>query len=165
MRWLTHLLTTRWSARRRFPVAALDALEAAIAAGERQHRGELRVVIEPALDLAQILAGITPRQRAVRAFAELGVWDTAENNGVLLYIGLADRAVEIVADRGYRDGAGHVPAATWAQICTQMSTHFSDGRFQDGVLHGVAAVAAVMAGVFPGDGSGPDELPNRPTFI
>ena len=106
MRWLRHLLTTRWSARRRFPVAALDALEAAIAAGERQHRGELRVLIEPALDLAQILAGITPRQRAVRAFAELGVWDTAENNGVLLYIGLADRAVEIVADRGYRDGAG-----------------------------------------------------------
>ena len=165
MRWLRHLLATRWSSRRRFPPAALDAIEAAVAAGERRHRGELRVVIESALDLSHIVAGITARQRAIQLFAELGVWDTADNNGVLLYMCIADRAVEIVADRGYRDGAGHIEPSAWADICTAMSAHFGDARFQDGVLHGVTAATQLMATVFPGDGSDPDELPNRPSFI
>ena len=162
MRWLNHMTTTRFSTKRRFSPAALDTLEAAIAAGEKRHRGELRMVIEAALDLGHVLAGVTSRQRAVQVFAELGVWDTAENNGVLLYICVADRAVEIVADRGYRE---RVDQQTWVEICTAMSKHFADQQFQAGALHGVEAAAALMASVFPGDGSDRDELPNRPSFI
>ena len=125
----------------------------------------MRIVIEAALDLSHVFAGVTARQRAVQVFAELGVWDTVENNGVLLYICIADRAVEIVADRGYRTGTGLIDPQAWADICTAMSAHFGDGRFQEGALHGVQAIAALMATVFPGDGSDPDELPNRPSFI
>lgn len=162
MRWLNHLLTTRWTARRHFPSATLDALEVAIAAGERTHRGELRVVIEAGMDLAHVLDGVTPRQRALQVFADLGVWDTQENNGVLLFVDIADHAVEIVADRGYRS---HIEASAWAEVCAAMSRHFAAREFQQGALYGIGRAAALMASVFPGDGSDPDELPNRPSFI
>ena len=109
-RLFRHLLETRWSMRRRFTPAVLDRIEAAVHASEATHRAELRVVIETDLDAWSILADRPPRDRALEVFATYGVWDTEENNGLLLYVLFADHDVEIVADRGY---TGRVMSEEW----------------------------------------------------
>lgn len=161
-RLLAHLLTTRWGLRRRFPRATLAAIEAAIAAAEQRHSGEIRFAIETCLDLRRLWAGCDARQRAAEVFARLRVWDTDGRNGVLVYVLLADRDVEIVADRGFD---GRVSGAEWQAVCAAMAGHFGSGRFEHGALSGVDAVAALIARHFapvPGDR---DELPNRPAVL
>ena len=162
MRWLRHLFTTRWHMRRAFAAPTLDAIEQAVAASEQAHRGELRVALEAAFDLPQLLRALTPRQRAVQVFTELGVWDTDENNGVLVFVLLAENTVEIVADRGY---AGLVSTEEWQAACKLMSTRFADEDFAGGARLGIEALTALMARAFPGDGRDPNELPNRPQLV
>lgn len=162
MRWLTHLFTTRWHVGRVFAKDTLDAIEAAVAASEQRHRGEIRLAVEAALDVGPLLAGMTARQRAQQVFAELGVWDTDENNGVLVYVLLADHAVEIVADRGYR---GRVDEAEWRAITARMAGSFASGDFKLGALHGIDALTTLLAREFPGEGRDPNELPNRPRLL
>ena len=132
-RALRHLVTPSWTVRRVFDDAALLAIEQAIAATERVHGGEIRVAIEGNLSPAELWSGVTPRQRAVQVFAQLGVWDTAANNGVLIYLSWADRDVEIVADRGYND---RVSAQQWADICATMERLFAARQPQQAVLEG-----------------------------
>src|SRR5450631_1302002 len=110
VRLFRHLFETHLLTQRRFPAAVLDRIEAAVREAEARHAGELRVVIETDLDAWSILAGKTPRQRAIEVFAAFHVWDTELNNGVLLYVMCADRVVEIVADRGFNP---LVTAAEW----------------------------------------------------
>ena len=138
MRWLRHLFTTRWHMRRAFAKTTLDTIEQAVAASEQVHRGELRVALEAAFDLHQLLRALTPRQRAVQVFTELGVWDTEENNGVLVFVLLAENAVEIVADRGY---AGLVTMAEWQAACRLMSARFADQDFAGGARLGIEALS------------------------
>ncbi len=157
-----HLITDYWSARRAFPAATLHAIEEAIAAGERLHSGELRFVVESSLSLGLLLHSTDSRSRAVRLFGELGVWDTEENSGVLIYVLLADRRVEIVADRGVDRRVG---AGAWAEICRTMQDAFRARRFKAGALEGISAVCALLAKHFPADRSNPDELPNRPIVM
>ena len=161
-RIVRHLFETRFATRRRFTPVVLDRIEAAIARAEAEHQGELRFVIETDLDAWSILAGKTPRQRALEVFAGLHVWDTAQNNGVLLYVLFADRAVEIVADRGFND---LVSAAEWADVCRAMQTEFREGRWEHGALAGVNAVARLLTRHFPGSGRDGNELPDRPTLL
>lgn len=160
-RALRNLATPVWLARRCFPPAALDAIEAAIRAGERSHAGELCFVVEAALELADLWRGVTARERALAVFAELGVWDTEANNGVLIYVLVAERDVEIVADRG---AAARVGPQEWEAVCREMEAHFREGRFQAGALAGVAAVSALLARHFPVSGERADanELGDRP---
>ena len=162
MRWLRHLFTTRWHMRRAFATSTLDTIETSVAASEQLHRGELRFALEASFDLAQLLRALTPRQRAVEVFTELGVWDTDENNGVLVFVLLAENAVEIVADRGY---AGLVATDEWRSACTLMSARFADGDFAGGARLGIEALTALMARAFPGSGRDPNELPNRPQVM
>jgi len=163
-RWFRHLFTTRAALRREFPPGTLAAIEAAVAESERHHSGEIRVAIETALDPAQVRHGRSPRQRALEVFARLSVWDTEANNGVLIYVLLADRDVEIVADRGYN---GRVSDEEWASVCRAMESGFRAGRFEQGTLEGIARVSDLVAGHFPaGSGSrNPDELSNRPAIL
>ena len=98
---------------RAFPPSAMAAIEEAIAKSEREHSGELRFAVEPALDTSALLAGQSGRERALEVFSQLRVWDTEENNGVLIYLLLADRDIEIVADRGVN---ARVPQAEWEKI-------------------------------------------------
>jgi uncharacterized membrane protein len=161
-RTLRHLFATRWSARRRFTPAVLARIEAAIAGVERSHAGELRFAIETALDLPELWIGTTARERAIRVFGHLGVWDTAGNNGVLIYVLDADRDVEIVADRAI---AARVPQAAWASVCRAMEDHFRAGRFAEGAEAGVAAVGALLARHFPGAGRDRNEQPDRPVML
>jgi uncharacterized membrane protein len=158
-----HLNTGRWSLRRAFPKAALQEIAQATASIEARHAGEIRFAIEHSLPFRRLWRGVTPRQRALEVFAQLGVWDTRDNNGVLIYVLLADHDVEIVADRGV--GAGRVSQAEWRQCCAVMEDHFRQGRFPEGALAGIEAVAAVLARHPPGPPDAGNELPNPPAVL
>jgi uncharacterized membrane protein len=108
-----------------------------------------------------VLAKLPPRERALEVFGLLRVWDTEHNNGVLVYVLLADRDVEIVADRGIHR---HVGEAAWQRVCETMEAAFRAGRYEQGALAGIEAISALLAGAFP-RGGGADELPNRPVVI
>jgi uncharacterized membrane protein len=157
-----HLLAHRWKARRLFPPKVLAAIEQAIKAGEATHSGQVRFVVEGALDGAPLFRDQPARDRALDVFAQLRIWDTAHNNGVLIYLLLADRQVEIVADRGIDARVG---AAGWENICTGMEADFRAERFEVGSIKGIQAVSRVLATYFPAHGVGKNELPDAPVVI
>jgi uncharacterized membrane protein len=157
-----HLLAHRWRERRIFPPTVLAAIEAAIKAGEATHSGQVRFVVEGALDGAPLFRNQPARERALDVFSRLRIWDTAHNNGVLIYLLLADRDVEIVADRGIDAKVG---AAGWEKICREMETDFRAGDFERGVIKGIGAVSRELATHFPAQGPGPNELPDAPVVM
>ncbi len=162
-RWLRHLCTGRLARQRCFPSSTLDAIESAVRELESQHPGEIRVAIEASLSPAQLWRGVTPRDAAIATFAQLGVWDTEHNNGVLIYVLLADHDVEIVADRGV--GEGRVPQQEWQAACDVMRAHFREGQFEQGVVTGIHAVADVLARYPPDRPDVGNELPNAPVVF
>jgi uncharacterized membrane protein len=161
-RFWRHVAMSPIQARRSFPPATLDALQARIAAGEKRHRGEIRFVVEAELTTGQLWRDLTSRERARQVFAEQGVWNTEENNGVLIYLLLADRRVEIVADRGIDK---RVEASQWVAVCRMMESNFREGRFEAGAGAGVDAVSDLLAVHFPATGERPNELEDRPKLI
>ena len=162
-RFWRHLVTDHRSARRAFPESALRRIEAAIAAGEARHRGQVRFVVEPALPLARVLAKLPPRVRAVEVFALMRIWDTEENAGILVYVLLADRDVEIVADRGIDRRVGK---GDWEAVCRRMEAAFRAGRHAEGVERGIAELNALLEQHFPrGDGAPGNELSDRPVIL
>ncbi len=163
MRWIRHLFLDQLVLHRAFPRATLQAVADAVAAQERRHRGELRVVIEGGLPFMALLAGRSARERAHELFARLGVWDTEDNAGVLIYLLLADRRVEIVADRGIQACVGNT---AWETICGAMQREFAAGRYEAGMLTGLASVSDLLVQHFPaGPGENPNELPDAPTVV
>ena len=162
MRWLKHLVA-RMGAERHFPPATLDAIQHAIAASEHRHLGEICFAVEGGLPFGEVLANRAPRARAEAAFARLNVWNTEHNTGVLVYILVADHAIEIVADRGI---AAKVDAAEWSAICALMQREFAVGEYEKGSLAGVAAITEVLVRHFPANGGrNLDELPDRPVLL
>jgi uncharacterized membrane protein len=157
-----HLLEHRWRVRRIFPPKVLAAIEQAIKAGEATHSGQIRFVVEGALDGKPLLRNQSARERALDIFSHLRIWDTAHNNGVLIYLLLADRKVEIIADRGIDAKVG---AAGWEKICRAMETDFKAGNFESGVIQGIDAVSRQLAAHFPAHGRGRNELPDAPVVI
>lgn len=161
-RWINNFRATPFGTRRRFPGHVLQAIEKAITTVEAKHAGEIRFVVETSLDFAELWAGCTPRQRAIALFGSLGVWDTANNNGVLIYVLMAERDVEIIVDRGM---AERVSPAEWEAVCRVMEAHFRDGRFREGSLAGIEAVGELLAKHFPQQGGDRNEQPNRPVLL
>jgi uncharacterized membrane protein len=161
-RLVLHLATPSWLVRRHFPASALAAIEAAIAAGEQHHEAEIRFAVEGALDPRAILRGVTPRARAIDVFSELRVWDTEHNTGVLIYLLLADRDVEIVADRGV---AAKIPPAAWEAICREMEEHLRAGSYGDAAVAGIRATSDLLARHFPSRGPGRGEQPDEPVVL
>src|SRR4051794_36111743 len=157
-----HLIEHRWRVRRIFPPKVLVAIERTIKATEATHSGQIRFVVEGALDGAPLFRGQSARERALDIFSQLRIWDTAHNNGVLIYLLLADRDVEIVADRGIDAKVG---AAGWEAICAAMEAEFRNGNFEAGVLKGIAAVSRELAKHFPANDVGRNELPDAPVVI
>lgn len=149
--------------RRIFPAATLAAIEQAVKDCEHEHPGEVRFAVEPALHLQAVWRALSPRQRAVQVFSELRVWDTQHNDGVLIYVLLADRAVEIVADRGV--ARGRVPQHEWDQACRLMESHFRERRFEEGAVAGVRAVAAILARYPAGPKDVGNEQPDAPVIL
>ena len=158
-----HLTTGSLVQRRRFPAATLASITDAVRACESRHAGEIRFAVEPALDAAAVWRGMTSRARALEVFAQLRVWDTEHNNGVLIYVLLADRAVEIVADRGV--AAGRVPQGDWDAICRLMERHFREGRIAEGSVAGIEAVADVLARFPPAKRDAGNEMPDEPVLL
>ncbi len=157
-----HLLEHRWRVRRIFPPEALAVIERTIKAGEETHSGQVRFVVEGALDGKPLFTNQSARERALDIFSQLRIWDTAHNNGVLIYLLLADRQVEIVADRGIDAKVG---AAGWERICKAMETDFKAGNFAGGVVKGIQAVSQQLAAHFPRHRAGPNELSDKPVVI
>jgi uncharacterized membrane protein len=161
-RALRHLFSTRNEAERAFPASALTAISEAITAGEQTHRGEVRLVVEKSLPLSAVWEGVSNRQRAISLFADYGIWDTEDNCGVLIYVNLADRKVDIVADRGINR---RIEPATWQAICNTMTAGFAQGRFQDAALNAIGQVNALLRQHFPANGSRSNELPDKPLML
>ncbi|MGH8750608.1 MAG: TPM domain-containing protein [Burkholderiales bacterium] len=157
-----HLMTGQLALRRVFPPRALRAIEQAIRGCEAAHRGQIRFAVEPALDFIPLLRGQTARQRAHQVFSQLRVWDTEHNNGVLIYLLLADRDVEIVADRGVHARLGNVG---WEEICRRMEKSFRAGQFEQGVIAGVEAVAGHLEQHYPAQPTQSNELPDTPVIL
>ena len=160
-RFWKHLVMTPWKAARCFPPATMDRIQREIAEQESRHRGEVCFVVEAELETAQLWRGLTPRERARQVFAAEGVWNTEENSGVLVYVLLAERQVEIVADRGIER---RVEPGTWQAIVDLMDAHFAAGRFEQGAVEGLAAIGAVLEKHFPARGERRNELADRPVL-
>jgi hypothetical protein len=161
-RFFRHLLSDYWSVRYAFPPRAMKTIEETIAAQERRHDGELRFAVESALPFFDLLRGVSARDRAIELFSRLRIWDTEQNAGVLVYLLLADKRVEIVADRGIHARVG---GAAWEAICGAMQREFAAGRFESGVVTGLQAISDLLATHFPPRGENPDELSNRPVVL
>lgn len=162
MRLLKHLFAR--SARRLFPEARLQRIAEAIARDELRHRGEVCFAVESALDWRAVWAGRQARDRAAEVFSRLRVWDTAENNGILIYLQLADRRIEILADRGL---AGRVSDEQWRGVCQLMEERLRAGDAEAAALEGVAAAGELLAAHFPRIDGHEDrnELPDRPQLL
>ena len=161
-RMLRHMLSDQRSLRRAFPRAALRAIRDQIGEQEKRHGGELRFAVEASLPLLRLWHRQDARSRAVELFGTLRVWDTEHNSGVLIYLLLADKRVEIVADRGINSKVG---AAAWEAICGEMQRSFAAGRFEQGVTLGVAAVSDLLAAHYPPVAARANELPNEPVVL
>jgi hypothetical protein len=161
-RIVRHLLATRWTVRRAFPRGALAAIDKAIRESETGHRGEIRFVVEGALQIEPLLRGQSARERAIDVFSQLRIWDTEQNNGVLIYLLLADRNVEIVADRGIDAKVG---PEEWERICRGMEAAFRQAEFEAGGIGGIREVTRHLAVHFPPGGDDRNELPDKPVVL
>lgn len=161
-RWFQNLTTTHFALRRHFPPATLSAIDAAIAASERHHRAEIRCAIETSLPVGHLFRGVTSTVRAAQVFSALGIWDTAANNGVLVYVLLAEHSIEIVADRGF---AGLVTPGEWQSICAEMEAAFREGRYAEGALAAVERISRLARQHFPATGDDRNELPDRTVLL
>jgi tRNA(Ile2) C34 agmatinyltransferase TiaS len=157
-----HLMATRWRVNRAFSGDTLAAIDRAIKASEAAHRGEIRFAVEGALHIEPLLRGQTARERAIDVFSHLRVWDTERNNGVLIYLLLADRDVEIVADRGIHEKVG---GQEWERICRKMEAAFRQADYEGGVIGGIREVTRHLAEHFPPVGDDRNELPDKPVVL
>lgn len=161
-RFLKHLFTTPACVYRHFSKAALHNIELTIQQSEHLHSGEIRFVVESALHPYALWHKQSPKQRALELFAQLGIWDTAHNNGVLIYLLLADRDVEIIADRGLHN---HVGLSGWETICRVMEHEFRQGQFEAGVIYGIEQTSHLLSQHFPAHGLNPNELSDKPLIL
>ena len=162
LRYLVHWWMGLRGASGAFPLSVRENIEREIEAAEQQHQGEICFAVQAALGFPPLWRGVTSQQCAMRAFASLGVWDTAANNGVLIYVLLADRSVEIIADRGI---AALIPDGEWQSLCNAAQERFRTGDFEGGAVTAVRGVASRLARHFPGDGVPANELPNQPILL
>ncbi len=161
-RWFKHALTPSWLATHRFGPTLSAEIGAAVMLAEAGQRGELRFVVEGPLPFAYLWHDRSARQRAADLFAQLGVWDTAENSGVLIYVQLVDHSVEIFADRGI---SAKVPQADWNAVCREMETAFKAADYRGGALAAIHSVGHLLTTHFPGDEENPNELADQPVLL
>lgn len=162
IRFIKHMFSHPWQVQRHFSAESLRTIEKAIAASEKTHAGEIRFVVEAGLHPYEILCKKTPKKRAIELFGRLNIWDTEHNNGVLIYLLLADRDVEIVADRGIDRQVGH---EGWEEICHEMEKLFRKGQFEAGMLQGIARISAALEKYYPQTGVSKNEVSNKPLIM
>jgi uncharacterized membrane protein len=164
---LQRLLKHRWldghDSHRAIPPDLLARLRQRVQASEARHSGEIRIYVEAGLPTSYLWRGLSARHRAVTLFGKLRVWDTEHNNGVLIYLLLADQAIEIVADRGLNQ---HMSATQWHTLVARMGAAFKDARYEDGLTQALEEVSALLVSYFPlAAGERHDnELPDEPVL-
>lgn len=161
-RLFRHLAATQRGAHRLFSPETLRRLQDVVASGEATHRGEVRLIVESALPLRKVRRGMGTRQRALDLFGTFRVWDTEHNNGVLLYINIADRKVEVIADRA---AAQEIGAARWQAACDLAQQSFRAGDFERGVTEALQAIHVALADAFPAQGARANELSDAPMVL
>lgn len=157
-----HLCILPSAVNKYFPKDAMRRIEAAITASEALHSGEIRFAVESSLPFLDVLAKKSAKKRAIEVFSQLGVWDTQQNNGVLIYLLLADHDFEILADRGIHQ---HVGNQAWERVSQEMEALFRQGRFEAGVLHGIAKISELLVQYYPATSHHHNELSNAPVVI
>lgn len=161
-RTLKHLFYPSWWLRRDFPTSELAKVETAIKLSESKHSGEIRFAIESSLPLKALWSDESTQERALEVFSLLRVWDTEDNNGVLIYLLLADHKVEITADRNINKGVGQ---AEWQRICGLMEADFRAGRFGNGAVKGIEEISSLLEKHFPVKDDDKNELSNKPVIL
>lgn len=161
-RIIKHFITGNIAVKAAFPACSLQAIEQVIHETEANHSGQIRFAVEPSLGLTALWHNQTANERAIDVFSQLRVWDTELNNGVLIYLLLADRDVEIVADRGVNVRLG---TSIWEEICVEMESAFRSGKFEAGVIQGIYAISSHLQRCFPREYPSVDELPNEPVIL
>ncbi|MCX7149554.1 MAG: TPM domain-containing protein [Rhodocyclales bacterium] len=161
-RLLKHLLLPGWWVQRVFARDDLVAIRKAVTACEKSHRGELRFVVEGPLPVSVLWRAMSPRTRAADLFSALRIWDTEENSGILIYVQLVDRKVEILADRGI---AARVAQAEWDAVCRAMEANFRRGEWRNGALQAVTRAGELLTSHFPAGPNNPNELPDQPLMF
>ena len=161
-RWIRHGWHAMGADGRWLDGAARERLRARIACSEAGHRGEIRLCIERALPATALRAGCPPRQRAAQLFGELGVWDTEERCGVLVYLLLAERAIEVVADRGI---TRVVPPSEWETLVGALSAQLRAREREAGLLAAIDTLDTLLRRHFPATApTNPNELPDEPVL-
>jgi uncharacterized membrane protein len=160
--WLSHLTTTHFSLRRCFPAEVLSAIDTAITVSEQAHQAEIRFAVETALPIGHLCRGVSCRERAAEIFDRLGMGETVARNGILIYVLLAERDIEIVADRGF---SGKVEASPWQQICRGMEAAFRNSDYGPGSLQAIEAVNDLAVAHFPAGKDNRNELSNKPVLL
>ncbi|KRD49860.1 hypothetical protein ASE52_09140 [Acidovorax sp. Root275] len=163
---LWRLVRHRWcepQARRALPGETLERLAAQVAASERQHMGQIRIVAEASLPWGYLRRHASARERAIMLFSKYRVWDTEHNNGVLIYLLLPEHAIEIVADRGL---ARHVAPDEWRDVIALMAPRFRQLEYEEGLVQAIEAVSSRLVRHFPRppETPGHNELPDAPVI-
>ena len=161
-RFCRHIFTTPNTLHQHFPASAMRSIQTAIEQSETQHFGEIRFAVEANLSTLELLRKKSAKRRAIEVFSNLRVWDTEQNNGVLIYLLLADHDFEILADRGIHQ---HVGDEGWAAISKVMEQHFRQGAFEAGVLHGISAISGLLTHYYPANGKNDNELSDVPVIL
>jgi uncharacterized membrane protein len=161
-RLLRHLAVPRWLTRRTFPIASLAAIERAIGQAETTHDGQIKFVVELALDFLPIWRGVSARVRALEVFSLLRIWDTEHNNGVMIYLLLADHKVEIIADRGINSA---VNPKAWRKICQTMERGFAEKHYEATAIAGIKAIAELLRRTRPRRPGASNELDDHPVIL
>lgn len=138
--------------------AALERLTQKVAQSEKRHSGQIRICLEGGLPASYLWRSVAARERAITLFGKLRVWDTEQNNGVLIYLLLADRAVEVVADRGL---AKYVAPQQWEQLVASMAESLRSGNYEKALNHAVEEISALLEQQFPSHGSMNSDLGNE----
>lgn len=162
-RLVRHRLRDERDTARAIPADLAARLAARVAEGEKRHTGEVRVSIEAALPTSYVMRDSTPRERAIALFGKLRVWDTQDNNGVLIYLLLAEHAIEVVADRGV---TARVPGSEWTRLVEAISMAFRAGRYEEGLTRAIDDVTELLVQHFPVQAgkTNPNELPDEPAL-
>lgn len=161
-RLFKHLFFPDWKLMKIFPTTSRKSIEDAIAKSEQQHSGELRFVVEASLDIKSLLHNKTARARALEVFSELKIWDTENNNGILIYLLLAEKSVEIIADRGI---AKKVTTSEWGTICHAMEVSFAKNEYLSGALTAIKSISQLLHKHFPEIDKEKNELPDNLVFL
>ncbi len=161
-RIIKHLFYPGWWLRRDFPPQDMQRIESAIKASEEKHSGEIRFAIESSLPLKALWRNEPMHERAIEVFSLLRVWDTEDNNGVLIYLLLADQKVEITTDRNINKV---VKQSDWELICRLMENHFKQELFAEGVIQGIEEISKLLEEHFPAHNKNENELPNKPVIL